>query len=336
MLILTLVLNLSFAKEEHNQIAEKQDVYLNIFSNPVNDAEEYGQILKYTEFVIENDISEEHLEYLNKLFEKGNSIIMLKNIYEFWLTTNEDISIIGEICNLKNEFWGKNWIENAFNKITNDKCGVITNEEQLHDYLDKGISLEEIETANILCRKGVKTIFEILDMRVKGETWEDIISIVDNNLPEKDTALYKKVSSADVSMNINDKNILNEISELSSIEKLNLNKLLKKGITIDEIAENKEGNLSEALAQYNEKMYLQRIETAKEYLKDMGLDFSQEEINKARKEEIKNIEIAIKNGFSEDVIQCFYERGYNSCEVVDLSEKFADGKYKLSELIKDN
>ncbi len=68
---------------------------------------------------------------------------------------------------------GKNWIEGAFNSLTENRGGVL-NEGDITAYMNAGITLEEIHSANIMSRKGTKTIQEILDEKISGKAWNEI------------------------------------------------------------------------------------------------------------------------------------------------------------------
>ncbi len=51
----------------------------------------------------------------------------------------------------------------------------VLNREQIHAYYDKGLTRDDIITANRLCRLGKNTITEILDKKVSGTAWAEII-----------------------------------------------------------------------------------------------------------------------------------------------------------------
>lgn len=139
-----------------------------------NAAEKYDDIYDYAYFVIKYDIKGSDLKYINSLLDDGAPLPCVSGVYKFWLTTGEDISIIGDIIGLKDDFWGNGWIENAFNSLTDNKCGVIESMEELNSYIESGLTYQDIYNANILCRRGKKTIQEILEMKSSGKSWSYI------------------------------------------------------------------------------------------------------------------------------------------------------------------
>ncbi|MBQ7876278.1 MAG: hypothetical protein IJ316_03220 [Clostridia bacterium] len=119
--------------------------------------------------------------YIEQMILSGCDPQTTMDIYQFYLTTNEDISIVKQIYDMVytgEPITNRDVVfENAFNKITNNKCGVLT-EEDVIDYLEKGLSVDDIVQANLLCRKGVMTIHEILDALLSGTSWETIIETI--------------------------------------------------------------------------------------------------------------------------------------------------------------
>lgn len=147
----------------------------------IDDEEKVGDIL--TDYIYYRDVymlSEAELDYIADLIISGDEAKDIIEITNFWLGTNEDVSVIGEIYGLKEKFEGsKFWIENAFNKATEYKCGEL-NSETLDEYLSEGLTADDINTANILCRKGVYTIQEILEKKLEGANFVLIANEVSN------------------------------------------------------------------------------------------------------------------------------------------------------------
>ena len=129
-------------------------------------------------------LTQEQMDYIADLVIAGREMTPIIEISYFWLDTNEDISLIEQIYNHRNDF-GKSdtWIENAFNLVTNNKCGVL-DEEDIEDYNHQGITTAEILVANRLCRKGVMTIQEILQERLSGKSFAQISAQINGeNVP---------------------------------------------------------------------------------------------------------------------------------------------------------
>ena len=169
--------------------------------NPVK----YNDIIYNYEYLKEAyKLNDEQLDYIADLIISGYDAMDVIEICYFWLDTNEDIEIVGEIYAIKDQFIGKSWIENAFNSVANDKCGVL-DEEDVENYLKEGITIEDINVANKLCRKGVYTIQDILQMRKNGRTFAEIAAEVNGvsvaQIPQEATAMGTAVNMMNVMEN---------------------------------------------------------------------------------------------------------------------------------------
>ena len=134
--------------------------------------EDYTDIESYITFMIKHTLTSDEIAVINSLVESGTTMQTVENIYDFYLTTNDDFSIISKIAALETTFWGDHWIENAYNYITGNAHGVL-NLEDIKEYSNH-LSIDDITYANILCRKGVYNIREILDKVQSGESWDNI------------------------------------------------------------------------------------------------------------------------------------------------------------------
>lgn len=151
--------------------------------NPVT----YNEILynyKYIEKVYR--LSETQMDSIADYIIQGANAEDILGICYFWLDTNEDIGLIGDIYAQKAEFCqSEYWIEDAFNKVTQNKCGVLTADE-IKDYLQQGCTKKEIGIANKLCRKGIFTIQEILNKVLEGKSFAVIqneMAVMNSNVP---------------------------------------------------------------------------------------------------------------------------------------------------------
>jgi len=154
----------------------------------------YNNVSDYTGFICTNNLDDEQLKTINRILENGTTIQSLIQVYEFWLTTDYDISMVEEICALEDEYFSEYWYESAFNHITNDIHGVLKYDD-INYYRDLGVSDDEILAANVLCRKEGQNIFDILDGVVNGVSIEaqamEIYGV--DILPESST-LFKSVT----------------------------------------------------------------------------------------------------------------------------------------------
>lgn len=126
------------------------------------DEAKYGNISAYVRFMCENNFSAGQLSEINNILKSGTTVQSLAQVYDFWLTTDEDFSVISEICSLENKYFGEFWFEDAFNYITDNEHGVLTRSD-VRDYMSKGLSADQILAANTLSRKEGQNVSDILN-----------------------------------------------------------------------------------------------------------------------------------------------------------------------------
>ena len=237
--------------------------------------------------------SDEELNYIDSLVYNGAQISDIIEIYEFWLTTNEDISIIEQIYNLKGEITENFWIEEAYNQITENKHGVL-NSADINDYINKGLKITDIRTANELCRKGVLTIQEILDRLVNGNTWDEIISIIESGNQNVTT-----VDDAAVILSASDMSLMTGAS-------------ISDYIINDYAVENIETKSEEISSETNQDVYA--ILTDLSVLVDPLENVSNADLV----QDIKNI--IVSNGVTLEKTEQLLQDGYMLMDVLNASE----------------
>lgn len=139
----------------------------------------YSEAYSFASFVQIYQPSQEEQAYLAKLLQEGISLDNVISLYVFWLDTDEPLAMI---ASLKEHIpddasKSKNWLENAYNKVTANKIGILESDD-VESYLAQNLTIADMKNANILARKGTKTIFEILDLRALGKTWFEIVQTV--------------------------------------------------------------------------------------------------------------------------------------------------------------
>lgn len=146
-----------------------------------NTEEKFDTFHKTALFMGKYCTTKESFGYIEQMILEGCDPQTTMDIYQFYLTTNEDISIVRKIYDMVytgEPITNRDVVfENAFNQITNNKCGVLTKED-VQNYLEKGLAVSDISQANLLSRKGVMTIQEILDALLNGKTWETIVETI--------------------------------------------------------------------------------------------------------------------------------------------------------------
>lgn len=148
----------------------------------------YNEILYNYEYLKKvHHLTAEELDYLSELLIEGLDPQDVLEICYFWTETNEPIRIVREMYAQRQYYQGRTWVENAFNRVTDNKCGVL-NREDVDEYMRQGLTAEDIDVANRLCRKGALTIQEILELRREGKTFAELTAQINgveaSELPE--------------------------------------------------------------------------------------------------------------------------------------------------------
>lgn len=135
---------------------------------------------RFATLIAEYTMTADEQQYLSELIGQGYDAGWLAEIFEFWVTCCEDKTIIKDIYDsaMENGYADRYWVEDAYNNVTGNIHGVLEG-EALYDYLYvDGIEIEDVKTANILCRRGVYTIQELLTKKQEGSTWPVLINEV--------------------------------------------------------------------------------------------------------------------------------------------------------------
>ena len=164
-----------------------------IKSNTPDEEDAYMITLNYVYVLEKNSASDYEQDYLHNLILNGADADMIRRIYVFLQDTDYSVDMVEKMYKIAVDICEDDefWVETAFNRATDNAHGVL-DKEQVTAYLKQGLTAEDINTANILCRKGVYTINEILDKRVGGAEWSDIFDEVYSDI----TASKKQIKSA--------------------------------------------------------------------------------------------------------------------------------------------
>lgn len=266
--------------------------------------DEYNELVSYIIFLTENNFSKHEMKYFENLIDSGTSLNGLMSVYHFWTTTNEDFEMIGMLCEYEYRYSGDHWVENAFNTITDNKTGVLTGDD-IQIYYDKGLTYDDIYTANVLCRKGKYTINELLERRLNGKSWDALIKDVDNiEVPAVYKDGQKKLKASKVK---------------KKYDKLDLDT-----ITDDEFYEKISEIENEYYTHANEQV-VKTLTSFKVFKEDISTNDKFKRDEKYRNE-------AIVNGMSSLEIDSLEYRGY-SLEDICMASKSEDYLLSLKELI---
>lgn len=270
--------------------ASADDVFESIVN--CNDEAAANNVAAYVRLISNANFTEDEIALINKILAKGTTPQSLSRVYDFWLTTGEPFEIIDQICALEDKYFNEYWYEDAFNELTDNKCGVLDN-AAVGEYLARGVTTDDLMAANVLCRKGVYTITEILDKFENGESMDDIIRDVYgiDALPESDGAYdtvqkifeAKKYSGAETAADVS----INAMSDSQTIENA------------------KETFMTAAEQQTKIQLERLNISANNEYDDDMT-------------------DMALDNGFTMNIIRTLADKGYTPQEICLASENVGD------------
>lgn len=191
----------------------------------ISDPAEFNDLLVDYHYLTEvYELTQEQKDYIADLVIDGCNMSDIIGLAYFWVDTNENISLIKSMYDLKGEFAGKtDWYGNAYDKVTDAKNGSLSVEE-VKEYMGKGLTAEEILTADKLSRKGVYTINQILDKCCDGRTLLEVANeIQGGKLLEADifdneyTLNYSAIEDLDILVNSEEISYLAEESQIDII-----------------------------------------------------------------------------------------------------------------------
>lgn len=187
-----------------------------------------NNVAAYVSFTCKNDFTDEHLEVINRILNSGTTVQTLKQVYDFWLTTDEDFSMIEQICALESSYFSEFWYERAYNAITNYEHGALSGEE-LIEYQSQGVTIEEILAANVMSRKEGQNIYQILDSVIAGVSIEEQAKAIYgvDTLPEYDNAFALVTALAKES----------KLKNQSALLKATEDEIIEKDEIFDEVVE---------------------------------------------------------------------------------------------------
>ena len=140
-------------------------------------------------------LTEEQLDYIASLIITGANPVDVMDIAYFWVNTCEDVSIIGQIYDLKGMYEGSRfWIENAYNKATGCVHGELDT-EGVEYYLSAGLTVEDISTANVLSRK--ESIIDICNT-INGTSISEPVSFFGIELESRENVNTAAVKSEEL------------------------------------------------------------------------------------------------------------------------------------------
>lgn len=255
---------------------------------------DYYRLVDWAAFLAKYEFTDEQLAAFDALLARGITPYTIMDAYAFWRTTNEDFSLVTQLAEQEDAFIGANWIENVFNDLTDNKTGVLELED-VREYIERGLTQEDIATANILCRKGVMTIQEILEQRLSGADWATLTEACQPKKPGLFRA--KRVVKG---------NFESGTMQLAAVE-------AAQQYDVDVTAMPEEA-AAEQLRQLEQTAAEARQEAAQAAVAALGVDKAQM-IRTTEEQEEADRAAAMENGFGKPIISMLLHRGFSYAEI---------------------
>lgn len=271
----------------------------------------YDDIFAYKFFKKYYKPSQIELAYIDELIVKGADTKTIIDIFAFWRTTSEDIAIIGSIYDKSGSINAPFWIEELFNQLTDNRHGVL-DAAAIDEYISKGLTEQDISAANVLSRRGVYTISQILDKLVLGEQWADIAVYVEQNSASSKQGKNIKSEKIKSSKNIKNPEDIIDCIELADVTLVDPNILL-------EPEGDQETSITDKLSDYSNDIAL---EVYAELLSE-GIT-TRDDINIDALAAMK--QQAIQNGMPEGEIEQYLNEGYQMIDILNASEQNKSAK----------
>ena len=189
-----------------DEIARTMDLYLDIIS-------------KYS-------IDDTLLNLMFTKAESGWNMEHMLEIYQFIFNGDKDFSKLEKMYELgmESNFNGY-WLESVYCAASDEEI-VTLNVEDVYNYIDQGLTVRDISLANKLCFKKIKNIKEILDEKIQGKEWNEIIAEIYNDSSLASGTFTEE--SGDVILNVARKSEIYNISSKNIYDANTTDKLTEK------------------------------------------------------------------------------------------------------------
>lgn len=231
-------------------------------------------INQYAEIIVKYDLSSEETAYFIDQLNMGRDLSKLCELYNFIKDTKLTYSDIGQLYAIgeNNHFKGNYWAENAFDEYTKNTNTL--DRTEILELLDENIELNDIQLANILSRKGVKNIREIVDDMKNGKSIYEIVS-----------ELYSEYSfSPELYQDVTDGYLYLECIDIAEVLDCDINTVIENG-TVKSDCRNEIARLLDAMHSFIQENGLEDqvdsvvINEAKKELPEIETDVIEKKLN---------------------------------------------------------
>ena len=176
-------------------------------------------IIHFMEIQSVFSLSSDEISEFYELVSNDYDIEKLMEIFEFTIYTDKyrDMNYVKQIYDKADEMKivGNYWVEDAYNILTDNRGGVLS-QSQIAECIEEGFTIEEIYASNIMSRRGVYAVDEILKDRKSGKKWSDIADEIYPEMQKK-----SKTFSEENAVNIVTAVMKSKITGISASEIMN-------------------------------------------------------------------------------------------------------------------
>lgn len=279
-------------EEPHEDFAEYENLIKLLQSQGMDDDKLQYTLEQFFEMTLFYPINEADLTTIEKLVKDGADLSKIADIYVFLQSSNASLKYLKDMYYYgeKIDFYGRYWIEDAFNYCSGQKKYELSIDE-VQKYIDEGMSIDDIRIANIASRTEVKNIRELLDEKQLGKNWGEVLEKV-----------YPSMDLSDVRYEENGSAILTSI-RLSKIADISVYKIY------DDYINNPQKITNDVI--------VPKIIEAEQKVKDLNLNISDSDsyLNQLKKE--------VGDVLSDSEIKKFIQQKYTKAEIkkaINVSE----------------
>lgn len=200
--------------EVNEESVEYSDLIELLHKQGIDDDKLQYTMEQFFEMTLLYPINEEDLTVIKQLVKDGADLTKIEDIYMFLQNSNASLEYLKDMYYYGEDvdFYGHYWLEDAFNYCSGQKEYELSMGE-VQKYIDDGMSIDDIRTANIISRSEVKNIQELLAEKKSGKVWGEIIGEV-----------YTDIDLSDIRTQDNGNAIL-ECIRLSRISDMSINQV---------------------------------------------------------------------------------------------------------------
>ena len=186
-----------FAEEDLQQSLPEKKKRLEIDSTKVLERtaaiKDKDALEKYINANIMYNITDEENAYLMKLMKRGYDIERAIEIYSFLQSTKADLTMLERMYTIGSDTgFSDYWLENAYAVASGRESDELSVEDIFY-YTNNGITPDEIAMAYELSLYSDKPIRKILDPRIAGASWAEIVATCNIDISiNKDTFADKE------------------------------------------------------------------------------------------------------------------------------------------------